>query len=38
VTEAVEDEFGFASIQVVSLADLYGGKLRAAIKLSGWCA
>ncbi|EAO4077201.1 nucleotidyl transferase AbiEii/AbiGii toxin family protein [Salmonella enterica] len=31
VVEAVEDEFGFASIQVVSLADLYGGKLCAAL-------
>ncbi|WP_413737540.1 nucleotidyl transferase AbiEii/AbiGii toxin family protein [Sodalis sp. RH21] len=29
--EAVQDEFGFASIQVVSLADLYGGKLCAAL-------
>lgn len=31
VVETVEDEFGFASIQVVSLADLYGGKLCAAL-------
>ena len=31
VVEAVEDEFGFATIQVVSLADLYGGKLCAAL-------
>jgi predicted nucleotidyltransferase component of viral defense system len=31
VTEFVEYEFGFASIQVVSLADLYGGKLCAAL-------
>ncbi|MCW7550278.1 nucleotidyl transferase AbiEii/AbiGii toxin family protein [Photorhabdus sp. APURE] len=31
VVEAVEDEFGFASIQVVSMADLYGGKLCAAL-------
>ncbi|MDU2940442.1 MAG: nucleotidyl transferase AbiEii/AbiGii toxin family protein [Enterobacteriaceae bacterium] len=31
VVEAVEDEFGFATIQVVSLADLYGGKLCAAM-------
>ncbi len=31
VVEAVEDEFGFASIQVVSIADLYGGKLCAAL-------
>lgn len=30
VCEAVEDEFGFAEIQVVSLADLYAGKLCAA--------
>ncbi len=31
IVEAVEDEFGFANIQVVSLADLYGGKLCAAL-------
>lgn len=31
VVESVEDEFGFAAIQVVSLADLYGGKLCAAL-------
>lgn len=31
VVGAVEDEFGFASIQVVSIADLYGGKLCAAL-------
>lgn len=31
VTEAVEDEFGFAEIQVVSFADLFGGKLLAAV-------
>ncbi|UWS31336.1 nucleotidyl transferase AbiEii/AbiGii toxin family protein [Erwinia pyrifoliae] len=31
IVEAVEDEFGFATIQVVSLADLYGGKLCAAL-------
>lgn len=31
VAELVEEEFGFASIQVVSLADLYGGKLCAAL-------
>lgn len=30
VSEAVEDEFGYAEIQVVSLADLYAGKLCAA--------
>lgn len=29
--EAVEDEFGYANIQVVSLADLYGGKICAAL-------
>lgn len=31
VIETVEHEFGFATIQVVSLADLYGGKLCAAL-------
>lgn len=31
IIESVEDEFGFASIQVVSLPDLYGGKLCAAL-------
>lgn len=31
VVEAVEEKFGFATIQVVSLADLYGGKLCAAL-------
>ncbi len=31
IVESVENEFGFASIQVVSLADLYGGKLCAAL-------
>lgn len=31
VVEVVEDEFGFATIQVVSLGDLYGGKLCAAL-------
>lgn len=31
VVEAVEEEFGFAAIQVVSLPDLYGGKLCAAL-------
>lgn len=30
VCESVEDEFGYAEIQVVSLADLYAGKLCAA--------
>lgn len=29
--ESVEDEFGYASIDVVSLADLYGGKICAAL-------
>lgn len=29
--ETVEDEFGYASIGVVSLADLYGGKICAAL-------
>ncbi len=28
---AVEEEFGFAALPVVSLPDLYGGKLRAAL-------
>jgi len=31
VVEVVEDEFGFATIPVVSLPDLYGGKLCAAL-------
>jgi predicted nucleotidyltransferase component of viral defense system len=31
VTEAVEDEFGFAEIRVVSFEDLFGGKLHAAV-------
>lgn len=31
IVESVEDEFGFASIQLVSMADLYGGKLCAAL-------
>lgn len=31
VVESVENEFGFASIQTVSLPDLYGGKLCAAL-------
>jgi len=31
VTERVENEFGFASIHVVSMPDLYGGKLCAAL-------
>ncbi len=31
VVESVEDEYGFASVQVVSLPDLYGGKLCAAL-------
>jgi predicted nucleotidyltransferase component of viral defense system len=31
VSEAVEDAFGFAEIQVVSFADLYAGKIVAAL-------
>ncbi|WP_449757775.1 nucleotidyl transferase AbiEii/AbiGii toxin family protein [Endozoicomonas euniceicola] len=31
VVESVEDEFGYAEIPVVSQADLYGGKLCAAM-------
>jgi len=31
VAEAVEDTFGFAEMQIVSFADLYGGKLVAAL-------
>ena len=31
IIEKVEDEFGFAAIQTVSLPDLYGGKLCAAM-------
>lgn len=31
VTDKVQDEFGFAEIQVVSFADLYAGKLVAAL-------
>jgi len=31
VVKAVEDAFGFATVQVVSLPDLYGGKLCAAL-------
>ena len=31
VSEAVQDEFGFAEIQVVSFEDLFGGKLHAAV-------
>jgi len=31
VVQAVEDDFGFATVQVVSLPDLYGGKLCAAL-------
>lgn len=31
VTPKVEDEFGFAEIQVLSLPDLYGGKITAAL-------
>ncbi|CAM0555213.1 hypothetical protein EHLJMEHL_04804 [Vreelandella titanicae] len=31
VVEAVEGEYGFAAVQVVSLPDLYGGKICAAL-------
>lgn len=31
VTESVEESFGFASMQVLDLADLYGGKICAAL-------
>lgn len=31
VTESVQDQFGFAEIQVVSFADLYAGKIVAAL-------
>jgi predicted nucleotidyltransferase component of viral defense system len=31
VSNSVEDEFGFAAMQVLSFADLYGGKLVAAM-------
>lgn len=31
VSAAVEDEFGFAEVQVVSFEDLFGGKLHAAM-------
>ena len=31
VSEAVQDQFGFAEIQVVSFEDLFGGKLHAAV-------
>lgn len=31
VTESVEDEFGFAEMQVVAFEDLFGGKLHAAL-------
>lgn len=31
VSEAVEDEFGYAEIRVVSFEDLFGGKLHAAV-------
>lgn len=31
VVEPVEDEYGFAAVQVVSLPDLYGGKICAAL-------
>ncbi|WP_136253489.1 nucleotidyl transferase AbiEii/AbiGii toxin family protein [Onishia niordana] len=31
VVEAVEDDYGFAAVQVVSLPDVYGGKICAAL-------
>ena len=31
VSAAVEEQFGFAEIQVVSFADLYAGKIMAAL-------
>jgi len=31
VVEAVEDDYGFAAVQVMSLPDLYGGKICAAL-------
>lgn len=31
VSEAVEDEFGYAEMQIVSFEDLFGGKLHAAL-------
>lgn len=31
VSEAVEDEFGYAEMQIVSFEDLFGGKLHAAV-------
>ena len=31
VVEAVEDDYGFAAVQVVSMPDLYGGKICAAL-------
>ncbi|MDF3918655.1 nucleotidyl transferase AbiEii/AbiGii toxin family protein [Salinicola salarius] len=31
VVEAVEDDYGFAAVRVVSLPDLYGGKICAAL-------
>lgn len=31
VTEAVEDEFGYAEMQIVAFEDLFGGKLHAAV-------
>lgn len=31
IVEAVEDDYGFAAVQVVSLPDLYGGKICAAL-------
>ncbi|WP_290792650.1 nucleotidyl transferase AbiEii/AbiGii toxin family protein [Halomonas sp.] len=31
IVEAVEDDYGFAAVQVVSLPDLYGGKICASL-------
>ncbi|WP_082934266.1 nucleotidyl transferase AbiEii/AbiGii toxin family protein [Halomonas sp. HL-93] len=31
VFEAVEDEFGYADMQIVSFEDLFGGKLHTAV-------
>ncbi|SEL16686.1 nucleotidyl transferase AbiEii/AbiGii toxin family protein [Ectothiorhodospira marina] len=31
VSSTVEDEFGYAAVQVVSFEDLFGGKLHAAV-------
>ncbi|MCG5517355.1 nucleotidyl transferase AbiEii/AbiGii toxin family protein [Ectothiorhodospira sp. 9100] len=31
LSSTVEDEFGYAAVQVVSFEDLFGGKLHAAV-------